>query len=160
MKKMIKLKVNKETMEIAVDPHRTLLEVIREQLNLTGTHKGCDEGECGACTVLMNGKPVTSCLILAVEAEGKEITTIEGLAEGQILHPLQESFVNHGGIQCGFCTPGMILTAKAFLDENSDPTPEEVKKALSGNLCRCTGYTQIIESVLDAAKELKERRTK
>lgn len=160
MKKMIALKVNQETFEIAVDPHRTLLEVIREQLNLTGTHKGCDEGECGACTVLMDGKPVTSCLVLALEAEGKEITTIEGLAEGESLHPLQESFVNKGGIQCGFCTPGMILTAKAFLDENPDPTPEDVKKVLSGNLCRCTGYTQIIESVMDAAKVLKERRTK
>lgn len=152
MKKVIELKVNGEIFELDVDPRRTLLEVLREQLSLTGTHKGCDEGECGACTVLMDGSPVNSCLVLAMDADGKNITTIEGLADGDHLHPIQTAFVEHAGIQCGFCTPGMILSAKALLDENPEPTTEEIKKGIAGNLCRCTGYTQIIESISAASK--------
>lgn len=158
MKKIISLKINGTMYEEAVNVRRTLLEVIREQIGLTGTHKGCDEGECGACTVLMDGKPVASCLVLAVEADGKEITTIEGLAHGENLHPIQRAFINHGAIQCGFCTPGMILTAKALLDENHNPTMEEIKSGIAGNLCRCTGYFQIIEAISSAAKNYNKER--
>ena len=149
---MIKLKVNGELYEVAVQPWRTLLEVLRETIGLTGTKKGCDEGDCGACTVLMDGKPVPSCLILAIEAQGKDIATIEGLAEGDKLHPIQEAFVKHGALQCGFCTPGMILSAKALLDENPKPTAEEIKFAIAGNLCRCTGYVKIIEAIQAVAE--------
>ena len=134
-----------ETLEIA--PHRTLLEVIREDLKLTGTKSGCEDGTCGACTVLLNGVPVRSCLLLATEVQGQEIVTIEGLSDGEKLHPVQEAFVKHGGIQCGFCTPGMILTAKALLDKNPSPTEQEIRQAISGNLCRCTGYTKIVEAI-------------
>ena len=153
MKQLIKLKVNGEICEFAVEPRRTLLEVLRDNLGLTGTKEGCDTGECGACTVLMEGSPVLSCLILAVESQGKEILTIEGLAKEGHLHPLQQSFIDHGAIQCGFCTPGMILTAKAFLDESSHPGKEELKRAIGGNLCRCTGYVKIIEAILAVAQE-------
>ena len=131
-----------------MEPRRTLLEVLRENLGLTGAKEGCDMGECGTCTVLMEGRPVLSCLLLAVESQGKEIVTIEGLAKGGHLHPLQQSFIDHGAIQCGFCTPGMILTARALLDENPYPKEEDVKRAIGGNLCRCTGYVKIIESIL------------
>ena len=148
MKKTIELLVNGERYDIEVDAHRTLLEVLRENLGLTGTKKGCDEGNCGACTVLMNGKPVTSCLVLAVEAHGKEIVTIEGLAVDGTLHPIQEAFVQHGAIQCGFCTSGMVLTAKALIDNNSKPSEEEVRKAIEGNMCRCTGYVKIVEAIM------------
>jgi len=148
MKQLIELKVNGESYETAVDPHRTLLEVLRENLGLTGAKEGCDLGACGACTVLIDGKAVLSCLTLAVDSQKKEITTIEGLAKEGKLHPLQQNFVNHGAIQCGFCTPGMILSAKAMLDKNPKPTEEEVKRGISGNLCRCTGYTKIIEAIM------------
>lgn len=155
MKQLIKLQINGESYEAAVEPWRTLLEVIRDTIALTGTKRGCDEGDCGACTVLMNGRAVNACLILAVEAQDKEITTIEGLADGDKLHPIQAAFVAHGGLQCGFCTPGMILSAKAFLEKKSRPTEEEIKFAIAGNLCRCTGYVKIIESIQAAAKTLR-----
>ena len=148
------LTVNDIAYTIYVEPNSTLLDVLRDKLGLTGTKKSCNEGECGACTVLMDGRPIASCLVLAVDAQNKKITTIEGLADGEKLHPLQESFVKHGGIQCGFCTPGMIMSAKALLDENPDPTPLEARRGISGNLCRCTGYQQIIDSILAAAKSM------
>lgn len=147
MKQTITLTVNGDEYQLAVDPRRTLLEVLREELHLTGTKKNCNEGECGACTVIMDGKAVSSCLVLAVQAKDKKIETIEGLARGGKLHPLQEAFVKHGGLQCGFCTPGMIMSAKALLDKNPRPTEEEIKTAISGNLCRCTGYVKIVESI-------------
>jgi carbon-monoxide dehydrogenase small subunit len=146
--------VNNVTYTINIEPHLTLVEVLRDNLGLTGTKKSCNEGECGACTVLMEGKPVASCMVLAMDAQNKHITTIEGLAEGEKLHPLQVAFVKHGGIQCGFCTPGMIMSAKALLDEHPDPTPLQVRTAISGNLCRCTGYQQIVDSVMAAAKTM------
>jgi carbon-monoxide dehydrogenase small subunit len=146
--------VNSITYTINIEPHLTLVEVLRDKLGLTGTKKSCNEGECGACTVLMDGKPVASCLVLALDAQNKTINTIEGLAEGEKLHPLQEAFVKYGGIQCGFCTPGMIMSAKALLDETPDPTPLQVRTAISGNLCRCTGYQQIVDSVMAAAKAM------
>ena len=148
MKRIITLNVNGEDFEVLIEVHRTLLEVLREDLGLTGTKRGCDLGTCGACTVLIEGKPYLSCLTLAVDVQGKKIVTIEGLAQGEEIHPLQKAFVEKGAIQCGFCTPGMILTAKAFLDENPHPSEEEVKKAISGNLCRCTGYIKIVEAIL------------
>lgn len=155
MKRDISLKVNGIEYSLNVETHRTLVEVLRETLGLTGTKKSCNEGECGACTVLIDNKPAASCLVLAVEVQGKEITTIEGLAEGTKLHPLQEAFVKHMAIQCGFCTPGMVMVAKAFLDENPKPTPDEVRKAISGNLCRCTGYQQIVDAVMAASVALR-----
>lgn len=158
MKQEITLKVNGITYNINVETHRTLVEVLREDLGLTGTKKSCNEGECGACTVLIDGEPAASCLILAVAAQGKEITTIEGLADGTRLHPLQEAFVKHTAIQCGFCTPGMVMAAKAFLDKNPSPTPLEIRKAISGNLCRCTGYQQIVDAIMAASQMMKEAR--
>ncbi len=155
MKRDIVLKVNGKSYNLSVEAHRTLVEVLRETLGFTGTKKSCNEGECGACTVLMDGKPVASCLVLAVAAQGKEITTIEGLNEGEKLHPVQEAFVKHAAIQCGFCTPGMVLAAKALLDENPEPTAKEVRRAISGNLCRCTGYQQIVDAVMAAAAAMK-----
>jgi len=151
--------VNSEPVEVLVDPAKTLLEVLREDLQLTGTKHGCELGECGACAVLVNGEPVLSCLALAVEATGAEITTIEGLTENGQLHPLQDAFADLGGSQCGYCSPGIILTAKALLDRNPDATSDEIKEALSGNLCRCTGYLQIIESVQLGAAGLKAGRS-
>lgn len=147
----ITLRVNGREETLLVPDHKTLLEVLREDLSLTGTKEGCEDGTCGTCTVLLDGWPVRSCLLLAAEARGHEVTTIEGLSDGDHLHPVQEAFVKYGGIQCGFCTPGMILTAKALLDRNPSPTEGEVREAISGNLCRCTGYTKIVESVLAAA---------
>lgn len=147
-KRLIELKVNGELYEIAVEPQRTLLEALREDLGFTGTKEACGTGECGACTVLMDGKPVLSCLTLAIESQGKEITTIEGLARGDKLHPLQKAFIQYGAIQCGFCTSGMILNAKSILDENPKPSREEILKGLEGNLCRCTGYNKILEAIL------------
>jgi carbon-monoxide dehydrogenase small subunit len=147
--------VNNITYTINIEPHLTLTDVLRDKLGLTGTKKSCNEGECGACTVLVDGKPVASCLVLAVDAQNKTITTIEGLAEGEKLHPLQEAFVKYGGIQCGYCTSGMIMSAKALLDDFFDPTPLQVRTAISGNLCRCTGYQQIVDSVMAAAKMMR-----
>jgi len=144
--------VNGELYEVAVHPHWTLLEVLREELDLTGAKKGCDAGDCGGCTVILDGKPVVSCLTLAVEADGRDILTIEGLAQNGQLHPIQNAFVEHGAIQCGFCTPGMIMSAKALLDENPNPTEEEVRRAIAGNLCRCTGYVKIVEAILAASR--------
>lgn len=151
-KRLIALCVNGNEYEIAVRPNRTLLEVLREDLRLTGTKEGCDDGVCGSCTVLLDGLPIRSCLCLAVEAQGKAITTIEGLAEGHQLHPVQQAFVDQGAIQCGYCSPGMILTAKALLDQNPQPTEEEIKKAISGNFCRCTGYNKIVAAIQTAGQ--------
>lgn len=153
MKRLIQLQVNGEPYEVAVEPSRTLLEVLRENLGLTGTKEACDIGECGACTVLVDGQAVLSCLTLATDAEGKDILTIEGLAVGGTIHPLQRAFVEHGAIQCGFCTPGMIMSAKALLSLNPTPTVAEVKKAIAGNLCRCTGYKKIVDAVLAASQQ-------
>ena len=152
----ITLKVNGEEYELEIEQHRTLVEVLRETLGFTGTKKSCNEGECGACTVIMDGKPVASCLVLAVDCQGKEIVTIEGLAQGENLHPLLVQFVRKGGIQCGFCTPGMIMSAKALLDKNPKPNALDVRKAISGNLCRCTGYQQIVDAVMSAAAEMNK----
>jgi len=154
MRQKITLKINGEVYEVDISPDETLQEVLRERLGLTGTKHGCDDGKCGACTVLVDGKPVRSCLTLANSVKGKEITTIEGLAVNGELHPLQRAFMDHGAIQCGFCTPGMILVAKAFLEETPNPTEEEIKEAISGNICRCTGYVKIIDAIKAAAKEM------
>jgi len=152
MKQLIKLKINGYPYETVADDRRTLVEILRENVGLTGTKKGCEEGECGVCTVLMDGEAVASCLVLAVEAQGKEITTIEGLAQGDKLHPIQEAFVKYGALQCGFCTSGMILSAKALLDKNPKPSKDEIKMAIAGNLCRCTGYIKIIEAIQAVAE--------
>ena len=154
----IALRVNGEPAEITVDASKTLLEVLREELGLTGTKHGCELGECGACAVLLDGKPVLSCLVLAAECEGSEVVTVEGLAEGTVLHPLQEAFADLGAAQCGYCTPAMLTTAKALLDRNPDPSRGEVREALSGVLCRCTGYLQILEAVEEAARRMREKR--
>jgi aerobic carbon-monoxide dehydrogenase small subunit len=151
----LRLQVNGEAAEAAVASYKTLLEVLREDLGLTGTKHGCELGECGACTVLVDGQPQLSCLVLALECEGREVQTIEGLARGPELHPLQAAFTDFGGSQCGYCTPGVIMTAKALLDANPSPTKEEIKEATAGNLCRCTGYNQILEAVEDAAAKLR-----
>lgn len=140
--------VNNEEYHLFIPPHLTLLEVLREELELTGTKEGCGEGVCGACTVLVDGQPIRSCLTLAMEVQGSTILTIEGLAHNGRMHPLQESFANHGAVQCGFCTPGMVLTAKALLDQNPRPTEEQVRQALAANICRCTGYAKIVKAVL------------
>ncbi|MFC1872707.1 (2Fe-2S)-binding protein [Chloroflexota bacterium] len=153
MKRVISLQVNGYQYETAVNPNDTLLDVLRKNLQLTGTKKGCDSGNCGACTILIDGKPVASCLVLAVEVENHEILTIEGISNGNQLHPLQESFIKHGAIQCGFCTPGMVLSAKALLDTIKIPSEDDIRKALEGNLCRCTGYKQIVEAVLAVAQK-------
>jgi len=147
----IELNVNGKVLAISVSPQKTLLEVLREDLGLTGTKEGCSEGECGVCTVLLDGLPVRSCLLLAVDVRGRKITTIEGLAQGDKLHPLQTAFIEQGAIQCGFCTPGMILSAKALLDQNPSPSEEEIRVGLSGNLCRCTGYIKIFRAVQAAS---------
>jgi carbon-monoxide dehydrogenase small subunit len=150
-KRIVKLTVNNELFEVAINLNRTLLEVLREELSLTGTKESCGQGACGSCTVLLDGLPVRSCLLLAVEAEGREITTIEGLSQGEKLHPVQEAFIEHHAIQCGFCSPGMILTATALLEDNPKPTENEIRHALSGNICRCTGYAKIIGAVKSLA---------
>ncbi len=154
MMQQIKVTVNGESFQVGVPAHRTLLDFLRQDLELTGTKSGCETGDCGACTVLLNGKAVNSCLVLAVEADGKEVLTVEGLAQGLQLHPLQEAFVEHGAIQCGYCTPGMLLSAKALLDEIPRPTEDEIKEALAGNLCRCTGYYSIVKAVMAAAERM------
>jgi carbon-monoxide dehydrogenase small subunit len=148
MKTVIELNINGDNYEVLVSPNNTLLEVLRENLGLMGTKRGCDLGACGACTVLIDGEAVLSCLMLALDAVGKKITTIEGLSETGELHPLQQAFVDQGALQCGFCTPGMILTAQAILQENPRPTEETIKKKMAGNLCRCTGYKKVVEAVM------------
>ena len=157
MKQIMSFKINGMIFEDEIDHRRTLLEVLRENFGLLGTHKGCDEGQCGACTVMVDDRAVNSCLVLAASVQGKEITTIEGLEQGGKLHPIQEEFVNAGAIQCGFCTPGMVLTAKAFLDKNPNPTDNDIRSTLCGNLCRCTGYYQIIEAVSKRRSEWGRR---
>jgi len=152
----IQCRVNGEDHELVVEPRETLLEVIRNRLGLTGTKLSCDMEVCGACTVLLDGKPVSSCTTLAVEARGKDVVTIEGLSSNGKLHPIQEAFLEYGGFQCGFCTPGMILTAKALLDENPEPTTEQIQEYMDGNLCRCTGYNMIVESVAAAARKMRQ----
>lgn len=154
MKQIIRLTINGETVEAAVEPNRTLLQFLREDLGLTGTKHGCGLGDCGACTVIMEGRAVNSCLVLAIQANGKDILTIEGLADGATLHPIQQAFVDKGAIQCGFCTPGMILSAKALLDSNPKPSEMEIRTAISGNLCRCTGYQKIVEAIEAAAETM------
>ncbi|NOZ62187.1 MAG: (2Fe-2S)-binding protein [Calditrichaeota bacterium] len=143
--------LNHKPVSVTCSPNKRLLDVLREDFQLTGTKEGCGIGECGACTVLLNGKAVNSCLILAPQVEGAEVVTVEGLADGEKLHPLQESFLKHGAVQCGFCTPGMLMSAAALLDENPQPSEEDVKEAISGNLCRCTGYKQIVDAILETA---------
>ena len=152
MKRAIELNINGDTHELLAAPNHTLLEVLREQLGLMGTKRGCDLGACGACTVLIDGEAYLSCLMLAVDAIDKEILTIEGLSEGGDLHPLQSAFIEKGGIQCGFCTPGMILTAKAILDQEHDPTEEKIKRKMAGNLCRCTGYKKVVEAIMSVTE--------
>lgn len=147
--------LNKKKVSIKTEPGIRLIDLLREQLNMTGTKEGCGVGECGACTVLLNGKAVNSCLVLAAQVDDSELITIEGIAEGNQLHPLQKNFLQHGAVQCGFCTPGMVLSSYALLEENQNPTEEEIKVAIAGNLCRCTGYKQIIDAVKTTAKELR-----
>jgi carbon-monoxide dehydrogenase small subunit len=146
--------VNGVTYQMAVEPRKTLLEFLREDLNLTGAKEGCGLGECGTCTILLDGKPIKSCITLALQANGREVTTIEGMEKPDgTLHPIQQAFIDHGAIQCGFCTPGMALSAKALLDENRTPTEFEVRQAIAGNLCRCTGYQKIVEAILSVSKQ-------
>jgi len=152
-KTTIELRVNGDRYEVAVDPWRSLAEVLRDNLGLIGTKIGCNQGDCGACTVLVDGRSTSSCLMLAVEADGREITTIEGIApSGDALHPLQQAFVEKGAVQCGFCTAGMILSARYLLDRNPKPTEEEIRLGLSGNICRCTGYNKVVEAIASAAE--------
>lgn len=159
MKTPIRIRVNGDEHRLAVDPWRTLNEVLREDLNLTGTKLGCGSGDCGACTVMVDGRTVSSCLALAVEMDGREITTVEGLApSGESLHPIQEAFVRKGAVQCGFCTPGMQMSALYLLDNKPMPSDREIRDSLSGNLCRCTGYTKIVEAISAAAEAMKANR--
>ena len=153
------LRVNGEDLPVSFAPYKTLLEVLREDLDLTGTKHGCELGECGACAVLVDGRPLLSCLELALECEGREIQTVEGLAKGNALHPLQAAFADVGGSQCGYCTSGMLMTAKALLDKDPAPSRDKIREAISGNLCRCTGYQQIWESIEAAARVLREERS-
>lgn len=150
MKRIIQLTVNDRTYEVAVEPNQTLVDLLRYQLGLTGTKKGCELGDCGSCTVIMDGRPVNSCLVLAMQAEGRTITTIEGLETDEGFHPVQRAFIEKGAIQCGFCSSGMILSAKNLLDRNPHPSETEIRRAVSGNLCRCTGYQKIIDAVKSA----------
>jgi aerobic-type carbon monoxide dehydrogenase small subunit (CoxS/CutS family) len=152
---VLALDVNRERFELLVPVHKTLLEVLREDMNLTGTKHGCELGECGTCTVLVDGKPELSCLALPIQLEGRAITTVEGMANGSELHPLQQAFAELGAAQCGYCTPGILLAAKALLTENANPTREEIQEALAGNLCRCTGYTKILQAVELAASRMR-----
>jgi len=153
----IVIKVNGRSHSLEIQPEMTLLQLLRDQLDLTGTKHGCDGGECGACTVLVDGVAINSCLVLAASVRDREIVTIEGLASGDALHPLQQAFVEHGVLQCGFCGPGMILSAKALLAETSTPNPDDVRRALAGNLCRCTGYVGVVDAVMDAAARMRDR---
>ncbi len=158
MKKNIQITLNGKKMELEVPTHRLLLDLLRDEIGLTGTKEGCGTGDCGACTVLLNGKPVNSCLIFSGELDGADLVTIEGLKIGPELHPVQQMFVQDGGVQCGYCTSGMLMMSKALLDENPDPSEEDIRFAISGNLCRCTGYAKIVKAVQDAARELRARR--
>ena len=153
--KEISFTLNGKPYTLSVKPWRTLLELIREDLSFTGTKEGCGQGECGSCTVIMGGKTVNSCLVPALEADNQEIITIEGLVDGDNLHPIQDAFVEQAGMQCGFCTPGMIISAKALLEKNPNPSEEEIREGIAGNFCRCTGYTKIIESISAAAEAMK-----
>lgn len=153
---MTTLTINNKKYDLALKGNETLIEVLRDHLGLTGTKTACDDSECGACTVMINGKSVLSCIVLACNAEGDDITTIEGLADEEDLHPIQKSFVDTGAVQCGFCMPGMIMSSKALLDKNTDPSQEEIEKALDGNLCRCAGYLKIFEAVRQAGKKIKK----
>jgi len=155
MKRLMSLTVNGLQHELAVAPNRSLLDLLREDLRLTGTKQGCGEGDCGACAVLLDGKVVNACLVLALEAEGREVLTIEGVADGNRLHPVQQAFIEQGAVQCGFCTPGMVLVAKALLEVRPKPSEQEVRRAVSGNLCRCTGYQKIVEAILAASDQLQ-----
>jgi len=157
MKRLIHFTVNGDPVQVAVDPRHTLNEVLREDLNLTGTKLGCGTGDCGACTVLLDGKSVSSCLTLAVEVDGRNVTTVEGLSSGESLHPIQEAFIEKGAIQCGFCTPGMEMSAVYLLQQNPHPSEEEIRRGLSGNLCRCTGYNKIVEAISTAAEKIEDR---
>lgn len=159
VKTRLSFRVNGQDIELDVDPLATLLDVLREQLSLTGAKRGCDGGDCGACTVIINGRAVLSCLTPVLQATGKEIVTVEGLAQEDRLHPLQEAFIECGAVQCGFCTSGMLLSAKALLDQNPSPTREEVRVAISGNLCRCTGYKMVIDAIILAASRIKSEAT-
>ncbi|SEO64587.1 carbon-monoxide dehydrogenase small subunit [Salinihabitans flavidus] len=152
----VNTKVNGDEAEFLCDPRETLLDVLRDQLNLTGSKEGCGTGDCGACSVTLDGRLVCSCLVLAVEAEGHEIGTVEGIAEGETLHPLQQKFIEYAALQCGICTPGILVAAKSLLEKNPDPTESEVRYWLAGNLCRCTGYDKIIRAVMDTAKDMRE----
>jgi carbon-monoxide dehydrogenase small subunit len=156
--KMIHFKVNGKPVEVTVKASMTLADLLRTELRLTGTKKGCERGNCGACTVMVNGNAILSCLMLAPRVDGTEVVTVEGLATPKGIHPLQQAFIDHGAIQCGYCIPGMLISAKALLDENPNPTREEVKKGIAGNLCRCTGYTRQIEAILDASKRLQKMK--
>jgi aerobic carbon-monoxide dehydrogenase small subunit len=158
MKTKIRITLNGKSMALEAPNHRLLLDLLRDEIGLTGTKEGCGTGDCGACTVYLNGKPVNSCLVLSGELDGADIVTIEGLKIGPELHPIQKAFIQDGGAQCGYCTPGMLMMAKALLDENLNPTEEEIRYALSGNLCRCTGYAKIIQAVQDAAAELRAKQ--
>lgn len=149
----ISLSINGEYEQVDVPSHMTLLEMLRDKLALTGTKNGCNAGECGACTVLLNGEPVNSCMVLAVECQGVDILTIEGLAQEDALEPIQQALIDHSGVQCGFCTPGVLLSSKALLNRNPNPTDDEIREALVGNLCRCTGYLRIVEAVKEAASQ-------
>ena len=158
MKKKIQITLNGKKTDLEVPTHRLLLDLLRDEIGLTGTKEGCGTGDCGACTVLLNGKPVNSCLIFSGELDGADIVTIEGLKIGPELHPVQRAFVQEGGVPCGYCTSGMLMMSKALLDENPDPSEEDIRFALSGNLCRCTGYAKIVKAVQDAGRELRARR--
>ncbi len=154
MRYPVTLQVNETSYPLEIEPGRTLLSVLRGELGLTGSKEGCDDSECGACMVLIDGRPVNSCSYLALQADGRQVTTVEGLASGSTLHPLQRAFLEHGGVQCGFCTPGMLISATALLRANPDPTEDDIRAGLSGNLCRCTGYVGIVAAVQAAAAEL------
>ena len=154
-KQPLQMMVNGRPRQLLVAPYYSLLDTLRDELQLTGTKKGCDEGDCGACTILLDGKPVTSCLVLALSAQDSEVTTIEGLATPNSLHPVQQAFIERGGLQCGYCTPGLIMAAAGLLQENPSPSEEEVKFAIGGNLCRCTGYTKVVEAIMLAAERME-----
>ena len=155
---IVTLQINDRVYKVDVEPGETLVQVLRDRLGLTGTKRGCGLGGCGACTVLLDSKPVYSCMVFAARADGKKVTTIEGLAKNGKLHPIQEAFIKHGAVQCGYCIPGMILSAKALLDENPDPTEEEIRYAIAGNLCRCTGYVKIVKAIKAAAEMMRRGR--